>query len=136
MPSYSRIASGDIQKCRFVAQVGGKPFYVRPVTSNSDHPVGVSDRASFNDPGVGKFYGQTSFPAGIDGYPLRVISSPDEAILELAGTVAVGQYIKTDNTGRGVAATNLATDNVFARALESGVVGDLIRVVLIDKPVA
>lgn len=133
MASFSFVASGNITKSRFIAQVGGGyPFTARPITSTTDLPVGVSSESSYNDPGVAGYYGATTFPAGVDTYSFRVYQAPETCLLELGGTVSAGQYIKTDNVGRGVVAT-ATTDNVYARALEDGVSGDYIRVNLVDR---
>lgn len=138
MAAFSRVASGSILPSRFVAQAGGtgNDFYVRAVTSTNDIPVAISTESTYRDPGVAAFYGAASFPAGVDGLSLRVYASggdPDTCLLEAGGTVNPGDYIKTDNVGRGVTATP-ATDNIYARALTGGTTGSLIRVNIVDRP--
>lgn len=67
--------------------------------------------------------------AGILGDGAIVCYGPgdDECLLELGGTVTEGQNIKPSTAGVGIAATT-DKDRVGAKALRSGVSGDLIRV--------
>ena len=56
------------------------------------------------------------------------------ALLELGGTVAVGDYIKSDANGKGVKATlttGILTEDVNAIALDAGDSGDVIEVFIV-----
>jgi hypothetical protein len=56
------------------------------------------------------------------------------ALLTLGGTVAVGDHIKSDANGKGVKATltsGALVDGVNALALEAGVSGDVIEVLIV-----
>jgi hypothetical protein len=56
----------------------------------------------------------------------------DECLLELGGTVTQGDLLKSDADGKGVVGTP-GTDKCGARALQSGVAGEKIRVVVYDS---
>lgn len=53
------------------------------------------------------------------------------AMLKIAGTITRGQLIKTDANGQGVVVA-ADTDKAKARALQSGVAGDIIEVERVD----
>ena len=67
--------------------------------------------------------------AGVAGDGAINVYGPgdDEAPLVLGGTVAVGQRLKSDAQGRGVAATG-DKDRAAAVALRAGVAGDVVPV--------
>ena len=51
----------------------------------------------------------------------------DQALLRLGGTVAAGDYLKSDSSGYGVTASS-DKDHVNAQAIRAGVSGDLVPV--------
>lgn len=119
--SFGKIAGGNIAPCRFV--VLGTGNTVTQAGANAA-VWGISDKYTRNAP----LDGLDSAYAAIDGDMVNVIGpGDDEALLELGGTVSVGQRIKSDADGKGVAATaNL--DCVGAICLQAGVSGDLVKV--------
>lgn len=119
--SFGKIAGGNIAPCRFVVLGTGNT-----VTQSGANGLvwGISDKATRNAPLSGLDDGY----AAVSGDMLNVIGpGDDEALLELGGTVSIGQRIKSDADGKGVAATaNL--DCVGAICLQAGVSGDFVKV--------
>jgi hypothetical protein len=60
------------------------------------------------------------------GKPAEVAKAGGGAKLKLSGTVTRGDFVKSDTTGTGLAATN--GDKYGAQAMQSGVTGDVIAV--------
>lgn len=122
--SYSKLPGGDIAPARFVKLDTSNVGMVLTCGAN-EAIFGISS------PTVRRL-ALTGWDDGLAGKlgdgAMNVIGpGDDEALLELAGTVAHGGYIKSDASGKGVAATT-DKDNVGAQALASGVSGQLVRV--------
>lgn len=125
MGSFSKIAGGDIAPARFV---------VLSATEGQVTQAGANGLVwGISQPSTRRLAldGWDDGLAAKAGENVNVIGpGDDEALLDVAGTIAVGGYIKSDADGKGVAATS-NNDVVGAQALEAGVAGKLIRV----KPV-
>lgn len=120
-PAY--IASGNINPCRFVKADATKDFHVLQCTGTSDKPVGISQVGTHQPPGV---TGSDGFAAH-SGETLEVFGPGDQCLLEAGGTIAAGDHLGPDTSGRGVTAT---VDPTCAMALEAATgAGVFIRVV-------
>lgn len=128
VPHY--IATGDINPARFVTANVALDFGVQESVATDD-VVGISQAGAKAAP-LG-FYTPSTLAAA-SGDPLDVYGEGEECSLELGGTVTAGQVLKPTTAGKGIAAT-IGTDKIGAKALEAGVSGDIIRVVVrIDAP--
>lgn len=121
--SRSGIAEGTIRPARFVKAGADEGAYLE--CDSGDTPCGISFRDTRRSP-----YIDTTAAPGIhanSGEPVKLYTDGSRCWLELAGTVAYGDFLKPDNNGCGVQA---ATDkNPYgARALADGVSGELIPV--------
>jgi hypothetical protein len=115
-------AAGDIAMCRFVKQDTTQTFRVL-VAGAGEKVFGISHQSSRRMPYLSLDDGF----AAKDGEDLSVYCSHETCLLELGGTVAVGDRIKSGALGVGVVTTtNL--DEWGAIALEAGVSGDLVKV--------
>jgi hypothetical protein len=123
--SRSYRALGDIGTCRFVTQSAS---YDDAITeSNSgDQPIGVSGKDTRTPP----YSGLDDGLHAVSGEAALVYTAGDEALLDLGGTVTAGDYVKPDNSGKGVTAST-DKDKVCVKALESGVDGERIRVIVL-----
>lgn len=123
--NYSRKPSGNIYPCRFVVLQSDNT--VQAAGANGDI-WGIADKYTRNYPLEGRGGDDPAY-IGISGDPAINIFGfgADECLLELGGTVTIGQLIKSGAAGVGVAATSDA-DKVGARAEQSGVSGQRIRV--------
>ena len=122
-PSY--IAKGDVYTCRFVKSDGTNDFAVVQATAN-DVVRGISQEGNREAP----IPSVTSSLAAQDGESLKVYGETQECLLELGGTVAAGDRLKSDANGKGVniATTGTTEQNIGAVALEGGASGAKIRV--------
>lgn len=124
MASYTRVANGNIAPCRFV-KLGTTGRVTQ--AGAGEQPFGVSGQGTRNAP-----YG--SLDDGyhaIAGEDCEVHGPPEKDVsLDIGGTVAIGNFLKSDANGKGVAGS-ADKDKVGALALQSGVDGDQIRVQLI-----
>lgn len=122
--SFSMVAGGIIRPSRFVklsttdegrvleADAGNKVF-------------GVSEEGTRKVPLTGLDDGY----AAIEGESLRVYGLGARCYLELGGTVTRGDRLKSDADGKAVTAS-ADTEEYGAIALNGGVSGDLIRVLV------
>ena len=120
--SLTRVAGGNIPVTVFVKidTATGKAV----LCGAGEDMVGISQAHTRRAPLSGWDDGY----AAVDGEALEIFCPPDDsALLSLGGTVLPGQFIKSDGSGLGVAATS-DKDNAGARAYEGGVSGDQIRV--------
>lgn len=122
MGSFSKFAGGNVAPCVFVKLDSTQG---RAVTCGANEAIfGISQPQTRNLALSGRDDGY----AAIEGENLNIIGpGDDEALLRLGGTVTHGQYIKSDASGYGVAATS-DKDHVGAQCLQGGVSGDLVRV--------
>jgi hypothetical protein len=122
--SYSGIAGGNIAPSRFVVRSASSG---EPVVTQAGANVatwGISQPSTRRAP----FTGWDDGYAAIAGETVNVIGDgDDEASLEIAGTIAAGQPIKSDADGKGVLA-DTDKDHVGAIAKHSGTAGQLILV--------
>ena len=122
--SYSRKPAGNIVASSFVKLDGSNTALVLAAGSG-DSPYGIAGpytrRIALDD------Y-DTDY-IGIAGDPAIVIYGPGDpgVLLRLGGTVAHGDPLKPNGSGYGIVAS-ADRDRVGARALASGVSGDLIPV--------
>jgi hypothetical protein len=100
---------------RRIVKMGAADGQVLQAAAATDSPIGVAD-----------FLGQSTVGARVDVVLAGV------AEVELGGTVTRGNPITSDASGRGVAAAPAAGTNngIIGRALQSGVSGDVILVVI------
>lgn len=120
--SYSKLPSGNIKPSRFVVLQSDDT--VQQSGANGD-VWGISQPSTRNLALSGFDDGY----AGINGDPPINIFGPgdDAAPLELGGTVTEGNLLKSDANGAGIVA-NTDKDKAGARAMRSGVSGDVIPV--------
>lgn len=119
------LAGGDIYPCRFVKQSAVEDYNV--LQAGANEPIkGISQAGTNTAP----IPGVTSDKAAVSGGQLRVHSPPETCLLELGGTVAAGDLLKSDADGKGVAiATSGTTPQRYgARAQQAGVSGVKIQV--------
>ncbi|AWM38713.1 hypothetical protein GobsT_30960 [Gemmata obscuriglobus] len=122
--SFSGRAGGNILPARFVKRTGVSGEAVVTQCGANESPWGIGPKGTRRMALTGWDDGF----AAVAGDDVNVFGPGDDvAPLELGGTVAVGDYIKSDSVGRGVSAST-DKDRVGAQALEPGVAGQLIRV--------
>jgi len=88
---------------------------------------------------VGTIAGEDINAIGISEYLMPIgetygVITHGTALLQIAGTVAAGDYLESDADGKGVSTTltsRVMTANVNAIALQAGVAGDLIEVFIL-----
>lgn len=124
MPSYTRVANGNISPCRFVTQDTSNVGKVTQATAGQQ-VYGISQEGTRRVPGD---IGLDDGFCAIAGENLNIYGPPaKDVLLKLGGTVTIGDRLKSDGSGQGVSTTTPA-DEVGAIALQSGVSGDLVRV--------
>jgi hypothetical protein len=119
--AHSYIATGDIYPLRFVKLATAADGKVTQAGAG-ERVIGISQRGTRRSP-----YIDSTNRAAAAGEPLQVYEQHEECALHVAGTVAPGDYLKSDADGKGVAAGTDA-DDVGAIALQAGVADDLIKV--------
>lgn len=126
VPNY--LAAGDINPSRFVTAAISLDFAVTQSLA-TEYAIGVSQAAS-RLPQMGQFGASgVSTLAAPSGSPIDVYGAGEECSLELGGTVLAGDFLKPTTGGKGITAT-VGTDKIGAQALQAGVSGDIIRVVV------
>ena len=98
-----------------IVKHGTTDFVVAPATAVSDSLIGITGQV-----------------AGVITTRVDVILS-DTADVECGATVTRGDWLTTDSVGRAVTAAPAAgvNNNVIGKAMQSGVVGDIITVLLV-----
>lgn len=130
MPSRSPnfIASGNINPSVFV-KVDPANNFAALQAGVGDQPVGVSQEGTRNPPGV---LGSDGFAAHA-GETLTVFGEGFECLLTFGGNVTAGDYLVPDASGRGITLVPATGLNKYgAQALESGVLGEKRRVVVMN----
>ena len=126
--SYSKLPNGNIVVSTFVKLDPSNTGYVLQAGSG-DTVYGISQPATRRI----ALDSYDSNLCGIQGDPAINIYGPNSdtgVLLTLGGTVSNGDFLKPDSSGNGItASTN--KDKYGARALSSGVAGDLIPVEVI-----
>jgi len=97
------------------------------VTKNTFVMVGTEDNQCLISTAGASIIGVSEDPAAIN--TAIGISHVGQVKLELGDTVTIGQKLKSDSTGRGVAVAS-DKDEYGAIALEGGVVSDVISVII------
>lgn len=122
--SYSKMPAGNIAPSRFVKLDPSNTGMVLQAGTN-DPIFGISSPTTRRL----ALSGWDDGYAGILGDGAMNIIGPgdDEGLLEIAGTIAHGDYIKSDTNGKGVSA-GTDKDRAGAQALQAGTSGQLIRV--------
>lgn len=126
MPSFTKVAGGDIRPMRFV----------NLDTSNAGRVLEAdADEEIYGVSGMGKrFAPYASLDDGfhaVAGENCQVYGPPEKDVpLVLGGTVTRGDYLKSDADGAGVTASS-DQEKYGAIAMESGVSGDIIPVQLV-----
>ena len=128
-PSY--IAKGTIAPCSFVkvyttAGVANDNAVVQ--AGAGDKCVGISQQGMKRMPGLP---GSDTTIAAESGDTLRVYGLGDDCLLQLGGTVTRGDFLKSDASGYGV--TGSSGDECGAEALEAGISGVRIRVLIVNR---
>jgi hypothetical protein len=124
--SPNLVARGNIAPCRFVMQDTATDHGALQATANANI-IGVScegaDRPPLSDLIATNY-------AARDGETFRLHGDGDITTLELGDTVTAGDRLKSDADGKGVpiATTGTTIQKIGARALESGVAGEKVRV--------
>ncbi len=128
------IAGGNIPPSRFVKATTTNRTVIL-CTAATDNIIGISGIGTHNLPGtIGGVAIDDGYHA-ISGLPCEVFLPEDSALgqiilLELGGTVSWGDTLTSDTVGKGI--TTVTDANfVGARALASGVSGQLIKVQVI-----
>lgn len=123
MQGHSRLATGNVNPCRFqkLATTAG---YSTQCTAATDNIFGISGKSKREIP-LGAL--DDGYHA-IAGETVRIHGEGEmNVLLEIGGTVAAGDMLTSDSAGKGI--TTVTDHNqVGAKALQSGVSGDLIIV--------
>lgn len=121
-------ASADVCTCRFVKLDTSDVGSVIQGAAASDVCIGVSGVAEQLQPSIG---GTTNVHA-LSGYSCQVYSVGQVAILEVGtGGLTVGDTVCSDSVGKGVTSSGTAGKTYYAIALETGVAGDRVRVLVV-----
>lgn len=124
------VAGGNIYPCRFISQSASAPFTAIQAAAG-DATFGISMEGTTVVP-IDGYTDASSVYAATLGLPVPYWGEHDDCLLEIAGTVTAGDLLKSDANGKGVTGTP-GTDKCGARALQSGVAGEKIRVVVLDS---
>ena len=116
----SALAGSNIRPCRFV-KIGTSTGYVLEADAG-ERVLGISQMGTRRSP-----YIDSNGYAASANEPIQYFDETSECPLELGGTVAAGDLLKSDNEGCGVTASTDA-DDYGAVALASGVSGEQIPV--------
>jgi hypothetical protein len=91
--------------------------------------IGISQVAQKGTPGLA---GSDTTVAALVNDQIQIRGgSGNDAMLTYGGTVAAGDFLKSDSTGRGITASS--GDEIGARALQAGVVGGTYRVIILER---
>jgi hypothetical protein len=125
--SHSMVAGGDIRPARFI-KVSTAADYTCLEADANEAVIGISTNATRDAP-----IPNADTDAAEAGDDLHYNPIGSVCDLELAGTVARGDEIKSDADGKGVvrATTGTTLQNFGAIALESGVSGEFIKVLVV-----
>lgn len=120
----------DVNARRFVklstADAGG----VIQADNGLDLTIGISGPFDYGPPGV---TGSTALLHAPAGKMCQVVMAGSTALLEIGvGGTTIGARLAADATGRGVIANNNVGNTFGALALEAGVVGDIVRVIVVQ----
>lgn len=124
--SPNLVARGNISPCRFVMLDTATDNGATQATANAE-VIGISCEGADRPPLADLI---TTNYAARDGETFRLHGDGDITTLEAGDTVTAGDNLKSDSSGRGVpiATTGTTIQKIGAKALESGTVGEKIRV--------
>ena len=126
--SMTRKAGADVYACRFVKLSTSDVGAVIQGAAAADVCVGVSAQENFYPPSTP---GATADLHAPSGYSCRFFPIGNEAVLELGtGGCTVGDTLCSDANGKGVVSSATAGKTFYAQALETGVAGDRVRVMV------
>lgn len=131
-PSFTKVADGNVSPSRFVSLSTTVTDRVTQTANNSTAIYGVSQPGVRNAPLIptGSSSGLDDGFAAVQGDTLKIYGAPNkDVLLQLGGTVTMGDYLTSDGNGKGVTTTTTG-QYIGGRAMESGVTDDLIRVEL------
>jgi hypothetical protein len=122
---FPSVANGNITPARFVKVDTTTDNHVLQCGAN-EKCVGISQKGQRSAPYPGLQDGY----AAIAGESLQVWSLDETAPLEYGGTVAAGDYLESDASGRGVACT---VDGHYYGAIagQAGVIGQVCEVLVV-----
>lgn len=126
MPSatgFGYVAGGNILPAVFVMLDTTADHTVLEATAGA-LTLGISSRSTHTAPLSGLDDGYNA----VSGESVRIFTDGEVCGLTLAGTIAAGDRIKATTNGKGIVATAGATYG--ARALEAGVSGEIIQVIV------
>ena len=126
MPLFPVTAGGNITPSRVLVSSTTVANRVIQATNATVQPVGVSQRGTRNTPYASGTATLDDGFAAIAGENLTVFSDGDTCALELGGTVAIGDKLMSDTSGRGITATT--TNWTVGIASKAGVLGDIIEI--------
>lgn len=135
MAHFSRTASGSIYPSRFTKLDTSNSGCVIQATAGSgnagDKTWGISQKSTHLPPIADQYMTIDDGLAAKSGESIGIYGPGDdegtEVLLCLGGSVSVDDYLKSDANGKGITA-NTSGDWIGARALQAGVLNDLIRV--------
>ena len=137
MPAYltSRVAGGTIGPFKFIQGQPGVMLGALQCTGAGVEIIGVGPE--WTNAMMGQSY-QTSlvpqgFPAATTGQRVRVYGDGEEALLQVGSgyTIMPDTILVSDASGNGIPfSTTAGTSWIGARAIEAGVAGDVIRVIV------
>ena len=122
-PLLSLVATGDIRPSRFVSMSTAADFTVAE-SNAGDWVLGVSQMGTRDAPGLSGAGTDAAQP----GENLHIFTNGQTACLECGTTITRADILKPDGDGKAI----IGTTGVYygAQALESGVSGDLIQVIV------
>jgi hypothetical protein len=123
------VAGGNIAPATIVKRSTSADFTVVAATAATDIPVGVAQDATHDPPGV---TGSAAWAAEA-GDPLRVYQEGEECLVKVGtGGVTRGDRLVAEADSEAVTAPTTGTNVVYVvgHALESGVAGSLVRMIV------
>jgi hypothetical protein len=130
MPNPNYVATGNISPSRFVKVDATADNSVVQADANATI-LGIASEAGREPPlpSVSTIYAAQS------GDNIHVYGESEVCLLELGGTVAAGDFLKSDANGKGVviATTGTTAQEIGAKALTAGASGEFIRVQVVRQ---
>lgn len=125
---FTLVATGNISPCRIV-KLATSADGAGTAAGANERAIGISGTGTRGAPGTPADDGFLA----ISGESVPVFGPGRKCLLELGGTVVRGDYIKAGAAGVGItsATTGATMQNVIAVALQSGVSGDKVLVVVL-----
>lgn len=131
---FSLVATGDVYPCRFV-KLATTADNAGLAAGANDRTIGISGTGTNAAPGTAADTGYLAKLSNLAGLPdtIPAFGPGRKCLLELGGTVARGDYIKSGAAGVGItsATSGPTLQYVGAVALQSGISGDKILVLVL-----